>query len=111
MPTNIEETTTPNRPDRPAAPTDAPHRTAPATATGKEPPHDAPAATRLLAGIVWTVLLLTCWLCGGHPGLPDNGPARFPATGDAAAVGRPTTHAPPPRPATPDAHDPAPQHD
>ncbi|WP_275464536.1 hypothetical protein [Streptomyces noursei] len=60
----------------------------PAERAEATPPHPAAPASRLLAGLVGVVLLLICWLCGGGPGPPGGGPARFPVTGDAAAVGR-----------------------
>ncbi|MFF2808483.1 hypothetical protein ACFVT2_15170 [Streptomyces sp. NPDC058000] len=62
--------------------------------TGPPGARPASAAPRLLAGLAWVVLLLACWFCGGRPDLPDGGPARLPATGDAAAVGRPPARSP-----------------
>ncbi|MFE4022936.1 hypothetical protein ACFXPZ_37000 [Streptomyces sp. NPDC059101] len=90
MPTNVEEAATPwdagHAPGRHGW-TDTGNAALPMAAVRA-------AAPRLLAGLAWGVLLLACWFCGGGPDLPDGGPVRLPATGDAAAVGRPPARTP-----------------
>ncbi|MEU7634607.1 hypothetical protein AB0C11_00770 [Streptomyces sp. NPDC039016] len=119
MPTNVEEAATPwdaeHAPGRhgwtdtrnaalPMAAVRAAAPTGTGTGAAAVPPGAVPAgspgarpasaAPRLLAGLAWGVLLLACWFCGGGPDLPDGGPVRLPATGDAAAVGRPPARTP-----------------